>query len=134
LAAKAQSIAEIEAKLAARGVDAGESAVTVAEAVGHGFLDDAELAGQIARGFRARGYGHRRAARALARRKIPEPVAAGALDEAYRDFDEVELARRALGRRGVDGAAARRRAAGFLLRLGFSAAAAWRAVRSARPP
>jgi regulatory protein len=136
LAAKAQSVAEIEAKLVARGVDADEATGVVADAVRLGFLDDAELAGQLARGFRARGYGRRRAARTLARRGIPTALATGALEDAYGTGvdGELELAQRALGSRAVDGDAARRRAVGFLVRRGFSVGIAWRVVRCARPP
>jgi regulatory protein len=136
LAAKAQSVAEIEEKLGARGVDADETTRVIADAVRLGFLDDVELAGQLARGFRARGYGRRRAARTLARRGIPAALATGALEDAYgTGVDaELELAHRALGGRAVDGDAARRRAVGFLVRRGFSVGVAWRVVRCARPP
>ena len=51
LAAKAQSVAEIESKLARRGVPAADAASVVAEAARLGYLDDSELAGQLARGF-----------------------------------------------------------------------------------
>jgi regulatory protein len=134
LAAKAQSVAEIQAKLAARGVDADEADAAVSEVLRLGFLDDAELAGQLTRGFRARGYGSRRAEVALRRRGIPAPLAARALEEAYRGADEAQLARRALRSRRVDDPTAQRRAVGFLLRRGFSASAAWSAVRSSQPP
>lgn len=134
LAGKAQSVAEIEAKLAARGVDPDEAAATVADAVRLGFLDDTELAGQLVRGFHARGYGRRRAAQALGRRGIPPLLAVRALDDVYGGIDETDLARRALGRRDVERDGDRRRAVAFLLRRGFSAPAAWTAVRSPRPP
>lgn len=134
LAAKAQSIAEIEAKLAARGVGAEEAATVVSEALRLGYLDDAELAGQLARGLRVRGYGRRRALQALRRRGVPDPVAEAAVDAVYGDADEDALARSALGRRRTDDDASRRRAASFLVRRGFSSGAAWRAVRHARAP
>ena len=134
LAAKAQSVAEIEAKLAARGVPPEEAAVVVAEAVRLGFLDDAELAGQLARGLSTRGYGRRRAAQALRRRRVPDPVAEAALEAVYGEADEDTLARFALGRRRMDDDASRRRAASFLVRRGFSPTVAWRAVRHARAP
>ena len=54
LAAKAQSVAEIERKLAALGVSAGDTAVLIDDATRLGYLDDAELAGQLARGFVSR--------------------------------------------------------------------------------
>jgi len=129
LAAKAQSVAEIEGKLAARGVPPGVSAKVVEEAVRLGYLDDAGLAGQLARGFRIRRYGRRRAAQALRRRGLAPELAEAALEQAYGDADEVELARAALGSRPVGHHAEQRRAVAFLARRGFSSAAAWQAVR-----
>ena len=134
LATKAQSIAEIEAKLAARGVGPVDAAAVVAEARRLGYLDDAELAGQLARGLRKRGYGRRRAAQTLRRRRLPDTIAALALEDAYGGRDEDVLAAHVLGRRAVGDAAARRRAVSFLVRRGFSPTAACRAVRRARPP
>ena len=128
LAAKAQSVAEIEAKLAARGVAAELAAAVVANARRLGYLDDSELAGQLARGFRARGYGRRRAAHALHRRGLTA-VAETALDAAYGEVDEAALAAAALGTRVVSDAAAQRRAAAFLVRRGFTSATAWTVVK-----
>jgi regulatory protein len=129
LAARAQSVAEIERKLAARGVPADVAEAVIVEARELGYLDDIALAGQLARGFRTRGYGRRRASVALRRRGLVEEDADRALDEAFGDADELELARRALGSRTVADPAARRRAVAFLVRRGFSSDAAWRAVR-----
>jgi regulatory protein len=134
LAAKAQSVAEIEAKLAARGVEPDEAAVAVAEARRLGYLDDVELAGQLARGVLGRGYGRRRAAQTLRQRRLPDAVAEAALEDAYGGVDEDWLAWSALGARAVGHGASRRRAASFLVRRGFSAGAAWRAVGRARSP
>ena len=128
LAAKAQSVTEIEAKLAARGVTAEIAARLVANARRLGYLDDAELAGQLARGFRARGYGRRRAAQALRRRGLTA-VAEAALDAAYGDIDETALAVAALGTRVMSDAAAQRRAVAFLVRRGFTSSTAWRVVK-----
>lgn len=129
LGAKAQSVAEIESKLARRGVPSGVAASVIADAVRLGYLDDAALAAQLARGLRSRGFGRRRAASALSRRGLPAAVADEAIAAAFDGTDEVELARAALGSRSVDDDATRRRAAAFLTRRGFSTAAAWRAVR-----
>ena len=78
------------------------------------------------------GYGRRRAEQKLRARGLPRPEAEAALDEAYGDRDEAELAREALGR------PARRRRCGtrvaplrFSPAAGFSAGAAWEAVRAA---
>jgi regulatory protein len=130
LAVKAQSVAEIETKLARRGVSEQDAAAVVDEARRLGFLDDAALAGYLARGFVERGYGRRRAAATLRRRRLDPGAAAAALDAAFGTTDEVELARRALGRRPTADEADRRRAAAFLARRGFSSAAAWAAIRA----
>ena len=132
LAAKAQSVGEIEAKLAARGVGPDEAAAAVAEATRLGYLDDGELAGQLARGPRSRGYGRRRAARTLRQRRLPDVVAEAALEETYGAVDEDALALSALGARAIGDDASRRRAASFLMRRGFSAEATWRAIGRAR--
>ncbi len=134
LASRAQSVAEIETKLVARGVETDVAASVVEEATRLGFLDDEELAGQLARGFRARGYGLRRAAMTLRRRGVADSVAQAALDGAFGGSDEADLAAQALGCRAIDDDRARRRAVAFLVRRGFSPAAAWRAVRPAQPP
>ncbi len=134
LASRAQSVAEIETKLAARGIEADAAASVVEDAIRLGFLDDEELAGQLARGLRARGYGRRRAAMRLRRRGVADSVAQAALDGAFGGSDEADLAAQALGSRAIDDDRARRRAVAFLMRRGFSTAAAWRAVRAAQPP
>ena len=125
-------MAEIEAKLAGRGVGQDESAAAVAEAMRLGYLNDAELATQLARGLRSRGYGRRRAAQTLRHRRLAGDVAEAALDDAYAAEEEGTLALAALGARAVDDDAARRRTVAFLVRRGFSAAAAWHAVGRAR--
>ena len=130
LAARAQSVAEIESKLARRGVPAADAAAVIDEALRLGYLDDVELAGQLARGFLSRGYGRGRASATLRRRGLPADLAEAALDIAYGQVDEVALARAALRTRRTDDDAARRRAAAFLARRGFSSAAAWQAVRA----
>jgi regulatory protein len=129
LAARAQSVAEIEAKLAARGVPPEIAEAVVDEALELGYLDDAELAGQLARGFRMRRPGRRRAAHALRRRRLPNADSEAALDAAYGDVDEAALASAALGSRPLADDRERRRAVAFLVRRGFSAGVAWQAVR-----
>jgi regulatory protein len=136
LAARMQSMAEIEKKLADRDVPPDLAREAIERAVGYGYLDDATLAGQIARGMQARGYGRRRAELKLRSRRLPAALATAALDEAYGDRDEVGLARKALGRRAVSDDAERRRAIAYLARRGFSARAAWKAVQESavEPP
>ena len=132
LGARAQSVAEIEAKLVAREVPAEIASEVVVEALRLGYLDDAELAGQLARGYRSRGYGRRRASVGLRRRRIAPIEAEAALDSAYGAEDEAELAAAALGARAVGDDRERRRAVAFLVRRGFSTGVAWQVVRSRR--
>ena len=131
LAVKMQSAAEIEKKLAARDVPADVAREAIERVAGYGYLDDASLAGQLARGMQARGYGRRRAEQKLRARGLRGEVADTALDDAFAGQDEAMLAREALGRRPVVDDADRRRALAFLARRGFSAGAAWAAVRGA---
>jgi len=131
LAVRMQSEAEIEKKLAARDIPPEIAREAIERVTEYGYIDDASLAGQLARGMQARGYGRRRADQKLRARGLPRDLADGALDEAYGGHDEVALAREALGRRAVADDADRRRAVAYLARRGFSAGAAWRAVRDA---
>jgi SOS response regulatory protein OraA/RecX len=132
LAVRAQSIAEIERKLAERSIPPAIAEESIELARGYGYLDDEVLAGQLARGMRERGYGRRRAERSLRLRGIPAELAGAALDESYGRANEHQDALRALGRRTVgDSDGERRRAAAYLVRRGFSSGAAWAAVRVA---
>jgi hypothetical protein len=103
LAARAQSVEEIERKLAARGVPPDVARAVVDEVVRLGYLNDPELAAQLARGYRARRYGRHRAAAAMRRRYLDAAMVDAALDEAYGDADEARLAVQALGSRADDG-------------------------------
>ena len=128
LAARAQSVAEIRRKLASRDVPPHVSDVVIDDALALGYLDDAELAHQLARGYRARGYGRRRAAATLRRRGLGPETAEPALRAEF--ADEAALALAALGRRPVGDPRADRRAVAFLVRRGFGSSAAWAAVRT----
>jgi SOS response regulatory protein OraA/RecX len=137
LAVRMQSTRELERKLAKRGIPDTVAREAIEQAAGYGYVDDAVLAGQLARGMRSRGYGRRRAEEKLRARGLRGPLAATALAEAYEGQDEPRLAREALGRRPVATDADRRRALSFLARRGFSPTAARAAVRGAaaeRPP
>ena len=92
---------------------------TIELALGLPYLDDAELAGQLARGFRDRGYGRRRAAQGLTARLLPRELADDALADAFGSADESALATAALGSRTFgDDDAGRRKAVAFLARRG----------------
>ena len=120
-----QSTAEIEKKLAARDVPPEVAPRGDRAGAGYGYIDDAALAGQLARGMRARGYGRRRAEQKLRSRGLPGALAEAALAEAYggvtraarprgarspsreargrRRRDRVSRPPRLLGPRGVEG-------------------------------
>ena len=132
LAVRMQSRAELARKLAARDVPSEIADEAIERAAGYGYVDDAALAGQLARGMRARGYGRRRTEQKLRSRGLSGALAEAALAESYDDGENEEtLARRALGRRAVAGDADRKRAIAYLARRGFSARAAWKAVQQA---
>ena len=65
-----QSTAELERKLAARDVPPEIAHEAIERAAGYGYIDDAALAGQLARGMRTRGYGRRRAEQKLRSRGL----------------------------------------------------------------
>ncbi len=132
LAVRMQSTTELEKKLAARDVPPEIAREAIERAAGYGYIDDAALAGQLARGMRARGYGRRRAEQKLRSRGLPAALAETALTEAYEGgADEEAIAGEALGRRAVATDADRKRAIAYLARRGFSARAAWKAVQRA---
>jgi regulatory protein len=128
-----QSTAEMEKKLAARDVPPDIAREAIERAAGYGYIDDAALAGQLARGMRARGYGRRRAEQKLRSRGLSGALAEAALAEVYDGGEDQEeaIAREALGRRAVVTDADRKRAIAYLARRGFSARASWKAVRQA---
>jgi len=130
LAVRPQSVTELEQKLAARQIPEELAREAIELATDYGFVDDAELAGALSRGMRSRGYGRRRAEHKLRARGLSGEDAAAALAEAYDDYDELALARAALGKRQTSDDAARRKAVDFLLRRGFSRGAAWKAVET----
>lgn len=130
LAARAQSAGELRKKLGAREIPPALVEETIELMTDYRYLDDAELAGQLARGFRDRGYGPRRAAQGLATRLLPRELAETALSEAFATADEAALAAAALGARSFgDDDPGRRKAVAFLARRGFSSAVAWQVVR-----
>jgi regulatory protein len=131
LAVRMQSSAEIGKKLAARDVPPEIAREAIERAAGYGYIDDAALAGQLARGMRVRGYGRRRAEQKLRSRGLSGNLVETALAETYEGCDEEAIAREALGRRAVATDADRRRAIAYLARRGFSARAAWKAVQQA---
>jgi regulatory protein len=122
----------MERKLAARDVPPEIAGEAIERAAGYGYIDDAALANQLARGMRARGYGRRRAEEKLRSRGLSGVLAAAALAETYDGGDDEDaIARSALGRRAVATDADRKRAIAYLARRGFSARAAWKAVQRA---
>ena len=99
LAVRMQSRVEIERKLAARDVPTEIAHEAIERAAGYGYIDDEALAGQLARGMRARGYGRRRAEQKLRSRGLSGALTERALADTYDGTEDEEvIARTALRR------------------------------------
>lgn len=101
-----------------------------------GYLDDAGFARTAAR-EKARKYGPRRVSADLMRGGVKGEIAQAALEEAFQEHSERDVAREAVARRyntseGSDAQA--RRVYGFLMRRGFSADVCAEIARKYREP
>lgn len=96
-------------------------------------LDDAQVAGSVARGFQDRGYGRRRAQQKMREIGIADEIQEVELEKVFpqRDdaSDELERAIAALGNRYKTRDDSQR-AFGFLVRRGFSIGSASKAVKT----
>lgn len=122
--ARPQTEAEVQAKLARRGVEPGEAAEAVRHAKRLGAIDDRALAEAwvAERGLR-RGYGRARVREELRRRQVAEPLVDDAL-QALEDRDDLAAATELASRRArqfpstLTPEAVARRLAGYLVRRG----------------
>ncbi|WP_235556668.1 regulatory protein RecX [Microbacterium sp. GCS4] len=139
---RSRSLSASEARLILRGVDqdgarldAGTVDDIIDEFTRRGYLDDAQLAGQlVAAGIERKGQGRVALSRALAQRGIPREVIDAALDELPDDDAEraLEYARskaRSLSR--LDADTALRRLVGQLARRGYNGGIAMSAAKTA---
>ncbi|HEX2896387.1 MAG TPA: regulatory protein RecX [Marmoricola sp.] len=131
LTGRARSRADLEKKLAQRGVPADLAARLLDRFEEVGLVDDAAFAREwVAQRQEGRGLARRALAQELRRKGIEDEVARDALD----DIDEVEAARMLVRRklrsvRGLEPDKAIRRLVGMLARKGHSSSVAYRVVR-----
>lgn len=123
LARREHSRRELERKLVAKGVDAGEAHDAVERLAGQGWQDEQRFAGSLARSRAMSGYGPVRIRAELGTHDLPANVIEAALDELESQHDWREAARELLQRRLGEVAPAdparRRKAQSLLLRRGF---------------
>jgi regulatory protein len=133
LAHRARSRAELAQRLRAKGHGQAVVADVVERLTTQGLLDDRAFATAfVADKRRLGGWGAGRIARELGRLGVADTLVQGALDGADDQADELTRALQVLARRGPARApldADRKRAYDHLLRRGYDAAVAYRAVR-----
>lgn len=112
---------ELARKLTARGVEADDARAAVERMTAEGWQDDARFAEQLVRSRAGNGYGPLRVRAELGTHGLDREAIAAAFD-GY-DGDWTENARDLVRRRfpaGFDDPVARRKAAEFLIRRGFT--------------
>ena len=138
LARRMRTVAELRRLMRTR-VEPGESGSARIEAVlarlqAQRYLDDHAFAADYTR-LRQEGakFGRRRVQQDLQRKGVADEVAAPALEKAYEQVDEVDLARQYLDRKRVrkpEDEKQSARAIRLLLRGGFSIGAAYKVLRA----
>ncbi|MBQ7473478.1 MAG: regulatory protein RecX [Oscillospiraceae bacterium] len=126
LSRRPHSRKELKDKLLRRGVGEDDAEDCIAWLCEHGFLDDGEYAGAVARHYTAKGYGAGRVKSELQRRGIDRELAAEALSDLPDNTGKIDafLARR-LG--DPNDREAVRKVSAALFRRGFS----WEEIRAA---
>ena len=126
LSRRPHSRQELKDKLLRRGVGEDDAEDCIAWLCEHGFLDDGEYAGAVARHYTAKGYGAGRVKSELQRRGIDRELAAEALSDLPDNTGKIDafLARR-LG--DPNDREAVRKVSAALFRRGFS----WEEIRAA---
>lgn len=134
LTGRARSRADLETKLASKGVPAEIAARLLDRFEEVGLVDDAAFAREwVAQRQESRGLARRALAQELRRKGIDDELARAALAEVETD-DEVETARLLVQRklrsmRGLEEQVAIRRLVGMLARKGYDSSIAFRVVR-----
>ena len=123
LARREHSRRELERKLVAKGVEAGEAHDAVERLSVQGWQDEQRFAGSLARNRAMAGYGPVRIRAELGTHELPDHVIDAALEELQAQHDWREAARDLLQRRIGEivphDPARRRKAQALLLRRGF---------------
>lgn len=126
LTRREHSARELERKLAARGIEAGEARATVDKMRDAGWQDDTRFSELLVRSRASAGHGPLRIRAELATHGLDREAVATAMagfeDAGGRDWTELarEQVRRRFGEALHGDRAAQRKAADFLLRRGFS--------------
>lgn len=126
LSRRPHSRKELKDKLLRRGIDEEDAEDCVAWLAEHGFLDDGEYAGAVARHYAAKGYGAGRVRSELQRRGIDRELAADTLSDLPDNSGKIDafLARRL---HDPSDREAVRKVSAALFRRGFS----WEEIREA---
>ena len=126
LSRRPHSRKELKDKLLRRGIDEEDAEDCVAWLAEHGFLDDGEYAGAVARHYAAKGYGAGRVRSELQRRGIDRELAADTLSDLPDNSGKIDafLARQLTD---VNDREAVRKVSAALFRRGFS----WEEIRAA---
>jgi regulatory protein len=132
LARREHSAHELKAKLARKGLGAGESAAALADLQAKNYQSDARFGEMLIRTRIAGGYGPRWVLAELRQHGIAESEAQALLDAAEPDWPELvrDLLRRRYGNKRAATPAERSRRAAFLLRRGFDPATVQSATRA----
>lgn len=123
---------ELTRKLTSRGMDAGEVETAVANLARDGWQNDVRFAESLVRARVSSGYGPIRIRAELATHGLDREAVVTALDTFHGDWAEIasDLVRRRYGPVAALDLNQRRKAADFLIRRGFDAAAIRAATRA----
>lgn len=132
LARREHSARELKRKLAARGLEGGETREAIDRLKDQHYQDDDRFAQVLVRSRASQGYGPQRIHAELKTHAVPEARIRELLDEAEVDWEASALdqLRRRYGGKGAADHAERVRRAQFLLRRGFAAATVRRATHA----
>ncbi|UGB37297.1 regulatory protein RecX [Frateuria soli] len=132
LARREHSAQELKRKLAARGLEGGESREAIDRLQDQRYQDDERFAAMLVRNRAAQGYGPQRIRAELKTHAVTDARIRQLLEEAEVDWEESALdqLRRRYGRKAPADHAERARRAQFLLRRGFAAATVRRATHA----
>lgn len=132
LARREHSAQELKRKLAARGLEGGESREAIDRLQDQRYQDDDRFAAMLVRNRAAQGYGPQRIRAELKTHAVTDARIRQLLEEAEVDWEASALdqLRRRYGRKAPADHAERARRAQFLLRRGFAAATVRRATHA----
>ena len=132
LARREHSARELNRKLAARGLEGGETREAIDRLKDQHYQEDDRFAQVLVRSRASQGYGPQRIRAELKTHAVPEARIRELLDEAEVDWEASALdqLRRRYGGKGAADHAERVRRAQFLLRRGFAAATVRRATHA----